>query len=105
MATYNLKKSPEVGQIYTITIWGTLAENRTNFQIYNSGGNIALCLLSKQTDGIYSGVFNWKNTVGSNTADDTSIWVYPFPYSTSGESIITKIKLEEGNNPNPKWSE
>lgn len=100
-STYNIKKydlsiKPTVGEQYTITIKGALADGKTSFSAYNSGGNVSLGALARVgTSDIYQRTFAWTNN--NRTDLDTSVFIYAMPNSVTAESTIEWIKLEKGN--------
>ena len=85
------------GDDVVITIWGQLADSKTAFYAYNSGGWVRLGRFSKISDGVYVLKTPWAVSLGVNTASNTALNIYPFPQSQTGESRIDKIKLERGN--------
>ena len=85
------------GDDVVITIWGQLADSKTAFYAYNSGGWVKLGRFSKISDGVYVLKTPWAVSLGVNTASNTALNIYPFPQSQTGESRIDKIKLERGN--------
>ena len=85
------------GDDVVITIWGQLADSKTAFYAYNSGGWVRLGRFSKISDGVYVLKTQWAVSLGVNTASNTALNIYPFPQSQTGESRIDKIKLERGN--------
>lgn len=105
--SYELTVKPTVGKTYSISLKGELGEGKTGWGIYNSGGDVQLCSLISDNasgDGLWQISFEWQNTSGSITADDTTLKVYAMPMSvTDVESTIDWIKLEEGETSTP-WS-
>lgn len=98
---YKLSKGIQVGQRYTLTIWGKLNEQKQSFNAYNSGGSIGFGPLKKVKDGVYQLGITWsdkaKNSAGNLvTADNTELWIYQQPQSPTVPSTINKIKLEKG---------
>ncbi|AKI27341.1 tail protein [Moraxella phage Mcat8] len=85
------------GDDVVITIWGQLADSKTAFYAYNSGGWVRLGRFSKISDGVYVLKTQWAVSSGVNTASNTALNIYPFPQAQTGESRIDKIKLEHGN--------
>lgn len=88
---------PVEGEIYTITIKGTLGSDRTDFRVYNSGGNVMFGILKDVGNGLYSYTGAWKVSTSSVTANNTHIIAYHRPNSAVSESTIEWIKLEKGN--------
>ncbi|MFB5066340.1 MAG: hypothetical protein ACE3NC_04010, partial [Candidatus Wallacebacter cryptica] len=65
IARYDFSESPIEGETYTLTLKGTLGEDRESFRAYNSGGSIFLCRLIPNEDGtIFSKTFTWRITSG-----------------------------------------
>ncbi|WP_259454889.1 host specificity protein J, partial [Moraxella catarrhalis] len=85
------------GDDVVITIWGQLADSKTAFYAYNSGGWVRLGRFSKISDGVYVLKTPWAVSLGVNTASNTALNIYPFSQAQTGESRIDKIKLERGN--------
>lgn len=104
VANYDLAEKPVLGETYTFTLWGQLAQTRTSFQVWNSGGMVHLATLAEVSEGVYTASFVWKNVNGGYIADDTFIRVFAFTNTQSGVSSISKVKLEKGINTNPQWT-
>ena len=94
---YYLSVNPIVGKTYTFTLWGQLASSKTDFGLWNSGGDVNLALLKKVADGKYQATFDWVNTAGGKTATGKHIELYALLNTQSGTSIVNRVKLEEGN--------
>ena len=102
---WELSEKPVVGDLYTFTIWGNLGEGKYEFGVFNSGGNVVLVGARKISDGVYSGVFRWKNTTSTGQVfPDTHVWIWTMPSSVTSVSTINRIKLEKGINTNPVWT-
>lgn len=109
---YKLSKGIEVGQRYTLTLWGKLNEQKQSFNVYNSGGSIGFGPLKKIKEGVYQLGLTWSDSVLNSagykiTADNTELWIYQQPQNPTVSSTINKIKLEKGNTgtdwtPNPE---
>lgn len=100
LISYKLSEKPIVGETYTLTIWGKLGDGKTGFQIYNSGGTVALAegkYLRKLKEGLYQISFKWVNRNVFGVADDSELTIYPEYRSVKVESTINKIKFEKGN--------
>lgn len=105
IAKYPLMELPEEHEIYTITIWGTPAFGCW-FTIYNSDAYIELASLSKIADGVYSKTFHWRSYYyGGKQANNTSLWIFVMGNRNGNNSTIEKIKLEQGSNSTPVWTE
>ena len=92
MGTYDFTDTIKAGEEVTITIWGTLAEGKTGFAMYNSGGTGGFGYPDLIKEGVYQKTFKWRE-VGTNTY----FKIYQAPSSVTGNSIINKVKLERGN--------
>ncbi len=104
IARYDFSESPIEGETYTLTLKGTLGEDRESFCAYNSGGFIFLCRLIPNEDGtIFSKTFTWRVTSGEHTASNTYLRMYQFLNTGTSESTIEWIKLERGNEATP-WT-
>lgn len=104
IATYYFGDEPPVaGQTYTIQLKGVLGEGKTEFGVFNSGGNIRPCRLTLNdigADGVYRKTFAWIDKSGPYTANNTYVNIYTIPSSVTGTtSSIEWIKLESGNKP------
>lgn len=101
IAQYELgQQPPAAGETCTIQLAGQLGTGKTEFGVYNSGGNVKLCGLTPAdcVNGVYSKTFVWTVKNGSITADNTSIRIYTLPQSVTGStSSIRWAKLERGN--------
>lgn len=95
---YDLSHSPIVGETLTVTIWGALGEERTQFGVFNSGanGNMA-CFLAKVGEGVYQGTFRpWRAQYGTDQVPSNQLWIYAYPPTATSPSRIDRIKLEYG---------
>ena len=96
---------PKQGEECTIVIKGKLGANKTNWAVYNSGGNVVLASFypgGPDTDYIALKTFKW--TLGTPAVDNTFIRIYPMPYSVSVESEIEWVKLVLGNKTSLLWT-
>ena len=96
---------PKQGEECTIVIKGKLGANKTNWGVYNSGGNVVLANFypgGPDTDYIALKTFKW--TLGTPAVDNTFIRIYPMPYSVSVESEIEWVKLVLGNKTSLLWT-
>ena len=96
---------PKQGEECTIVIKGKLGANKTNWGVYNSGGNVVLASFypgGPDTDYIALKTFKW--TLGTPAVDNTFIRIYPMPYSVSVESEIEWVKLVLGNKTSLLWT-
>lgn len=90
---------PLDGEEVTIQIKGKLADTKSYWYLYNSGGSINCFAVEKErydaTTGIYTDTGTWR--VG--TSSNTFMRIYAFTSSQSGTSTIEWVKLERGNKP------
>lgn len=96
---------PKQGEECTIVIKGKLGANKTNWAVYNSGGNVVLANFypgGPDTDYIALKTFKW--TLGTPAVDNTFIRIYPIPNSVSVESEIEWVKLVLGNKTSLLWT-
>lgn len=96
---------PKQGEECTIVIKGKLGANKTNWGVYNSGGNVVLANFypgGPDTDYIALKTFKW--TLGTPAVDNTFIRIYTMPYSVSVESEIEWVKLVLGNKTSLLWT-
>lgn len=96
---------PKQGEECTIVIKGKLGANKTNWAVYNSGGNVILASFypgGPDTDYIALKTFKW--TLGTPAVDNTFIRIYPMPNSVSVESEIEWVKLVLGNKTSLLWT-
>lgn len=103
IARYRLTISPKEGDEYTFSLKGSLGEGKTDFRLYNTGGQgqdfLAILKYDEEED-LYKATFNWKEGISGNTY----LQVYPAPNSVTSESTIEWVKLEEGNM-NTGWTQ
>lgn len=95
---------PKKGEECTIVIKGKLGANKTNWAVYNSGGNVVLASFypgGPDTDYIALKTFKWTLTPA---IDNTFIRIYPMPNSVSVESEIEWVKLVLGNKTSLLWT-
>lgn len=95
---------PKQGEECTIVIKGKLGANKTNWAVYNSGGNVVLASFypgGPDTDYIALKTFKWTLTPA---IDNTFIRIYPMPDSVSVESEIEWVKLVLGNKTSLLWT-
>lgn len=102
IARYKLSKDIQVGQKYTLTLWGKLNEQKQSFNAYNSGRSIAFGSLKEVKEGVYQSKFTWvdssvDSTGNKVTANNTELWLYQLPQNPTVSSIISRIKLEKGD--------
>lgn len=97
---------PKQGEECTIVIKGKLGANKTNWAVYNSGGNVVLASFypgGPDTDYIALKTFKW--TLGTPAVDNTFIRIYPMPNNEiNEESEIEWVKLVLGNKTSLLWT-
>lgn len=101
IAKYELAEKPIHGEAYTLTLWGKLNEQKQSFNAYNSGGSVGFGPLKKVKEGVYQLGLTWNDTIINSagnriTANNTELWIYQQPQSSTVVSTIDKIKLEKG---------
>src|SRR5699024_2178805 len=95
-----------VGEVYTITVYGELGEDRHSFRLYSDNGYSHLQkpdgtgtgsggTLSKVKDGIYRATFKYHISPGYEPSSHSSFRIYQFDSKNSSESLIDKIKIEK----------
>ncbi|RPD86263.1 DUF1983 domain-containing protein [Neisseria weixii] len=99
---YRITDAPAIGEDVTVTLWGQLGDDRTDFGVYNSVGFNELAKLKKVSDGLYRATFKWKQhdanqNAGNDWANGTHLNVYTYPNTGTSENRIDRIKLERGN--------
>lgn len=101
MHRYYLSEDLVVGETYTWTIWGTPASDKY-FRIYPTDWVHRVGDPLPISDGVRSIVAPW--TGGGSNALQNAFVVLAYPHEPLGESVITKVKVEKGANPNPVWT-
>lgn len=101
MHRYYLSEDLVVGETYTWTIWGVPAEGKY-FRIYPTDWVNRVGDPQPIGDGVRSIVAPW--TGGGGNAKQNAFVVLSYPHEPLGESVITKVKVEKGSNPNPVWT-
>lgn len=101
MHRYYLSEDLVVGETYTWTIWGVPAEGKY-FRIYPTDWVNRVGDPLQIGDGVRSIVATW--TGGGSNALQNAFVVLAYPHEPLGESVITKVKVEKGSNPNPVWT-
>lgn len=96
-------EKPIEGETYTITLKGSLGDDRTNFMLYNSGGYVRIGAISKISDGIYQLTAKWNNTNADYPPANTHINIYQFPNGATSTSTIEWVKMERGNKVSLDW--
>ena len=101
----NLSKKLEMSKYYTVTVWGKLYNNNFNIDIScNDGKEITINEYVRiKTDRYTTIIFTCLSSSFINVDSQIELIFYD---NTSGTyTQIDKIKLEEGINPNPLWTE
>lgn len=101
MHTYHLSEDLVVGETYTWTIWGIPANDKY-FRIYPTDWINRVGDPLPIGDDVWSIVAKW--TGGGANALQNAFVVLAYPHEPIGESVITKVKVEKGSNPNPVWT-
>lgn len=103
---YLLSEPVELNETYTITLWGSLGNGKTDFRAFIGNGSNPFCNLVEIRDGVYKGIAKktyWYNEEQQQKADH--LYIYAIPNSvTNVNSTITKIKMEHGTIDNPIWT-
>ncbi|SMC53392.1 phage tail protein [Pedobacter nyackensis] len=93
IANYTYSERMVSGQVYTITIWGSLGAGKAYFGAWNENGSVGLATLNQISDGVYSRTF----TGTENSLGAPHISIFAVDSSVVVNSRIDKIKLEKGN--------
>lgn len=102
---YTLSTPFVARQTYTLTLWGTLAEEKTRFDAYTNYTSTRIGSLEKVSDGVYKLTFTLSANLIKNEGDANYLRIYQYPNSvTDVTSTIQKIKLEIGEVENPVWT-
>lgn len=107
LARFDLKIIPVEGETYTITLKGSLGEDRTGFDPHNSGALASLGssdnhYMNEIDDGIYSLTFDWTNQNWSGTVKigtPTHVDIYQKHRGNQSSSTIEWITLVQGDEP------
>jgi hypothetical protein len=81
------------GEVYTITLWGNLGADRTDFCIYNHFSTVQICTLQSKGNGVYQRTF----TAGANLNGINEFRILQFPSNGTSTSYIEKVQIEKGN--------
>ncbi len=101
---YALTEEIQLGETYTVTIWGKLGEGKKWFSAFISSDSDPLGTLELIADGVYkvTGKINAWKTGGGIIRN--LLRIYALEQSTPAASTITKIKMERGAVANPIWT-
>ena len=101
---YALTEEIQLGETYTVTIWGKLGEGKKCFSAFISSDSDPLGTLELIADGVYkvTGKINAWKTGGGIIRN--LLRIYALEQSTPAASTITKIKMEHGAVANPVWT-
>lgn len=88
-----LSKKYISGQVYTISIYGTLGNDRSNFSIYNHSSTIIFANTVKISDNLHVATFI-ANDIHSTSNE---FRILQIPSSGVSVSTIEKVKVEIGN--------
>lgn len=90
---YTLTKDIIAGQVYTVSINGTLNEGQ-QFEVRQNAGTNSKGFLTQQSDGIYTLTFTADSTTIGN---EKNLRVYNYPELTATLAFIGTIQVETGN--------
>lgn len=102
MANFYPSLVPKVGAQITLTLWGRMGENQTQFFVCTDGGLNSLCALRPEESGVASFRGTWPKSVSASGSKFVNVFNYPS--GNGSEAYIEKIKLEFGSNPAPQWT-
>ena len=102
---YTLSEDLEYNTTYTVTLWGELAADRTEWSAWIDGGTYKFIGLKKIADGVYRGTGTYPSG-WPTTLNRKSIYMFPFPGTTGikSTSTIKKLKIEKGSVEAPVWT-
>ena len=98
MGRYDLSVDMELGQEYTITAWGELAEGQALY-IAKQPSTFTLINIFKVSEGVYSGTFTFFDHPSYPNDVKNKIAVYNSPSGGNLNGYIEKLKLEKGTKP------
>lgn len=100
-AIYDMSEDWIGGEIYTVSIKGSINEGQT-FGIWANGSGTRVATLTyDESKDIYTSTFVASTAIVTQTAK--TLHVYNTPSATATESSIEWIKLEKGNKPTTDW--
>lgn len=96
------RERPVAGQMYTIELYATLGSTASYWGVYNSGGNVDVCVLNNWEfrNGVAKKSFIWTQTTsdGAHTADNRFLSLYPMPHVDNRKnSTISYVKIYKGD--------
>lgn len=93
-----------VGETYTWTFWGTPGAGR-GLRVYATSWLSASRIdVPKKADGVYSVTAVWNADLSHPNTIANAFDLLANPNGATTETVITKVKVEKGSNPNPVWT-
>lgn len=93
-----------VGETYTWTFWGTPGAGR-GLRVYATSWLSASRIdVPKKADGVYSVTAVWNADPNHHNTIANAFDLLAAPNGATTETVITKVKVEKGANPNPVWT-
>ena len=93
-----------VGETYTWTFWGTPGAGR-HLRVYATSWLSASKIdVPKKADGVYSVTAVWNADLSHPNTIANAFDLLAAPNGATTETVITKVKVEKGSNPNPVWT-
>lgn len=93
-----------VGETYTWTFWGTPGAGRYLRVYATSWLSASMINVPKKAEGVYSATAVWNADLSHPNTIANAFDLLAAPNGATTESVITKVKVEKGSNPNPVWT-
>lgn len=93
-----------VGETYTWTFWGTPGAGRYLRVYATSWLSASMINVPKKAEGVYSVTAVWNADLSHPNTIANAFDLLAAPNTATTESVITKVKVEKGSNPNPVWT-
>lgn len=93
-----------VGETYTWTFWGTPGAGRYLRVYATSWLSASMINVPKKADGVYSVTAVWNADLSHPNTIANAFDLLAAPNGATTETVITKVKVEKGSNPNPVWT-
>lgn len=93
-----------VGETYTWTFWGTPGAGRYLRVYATSWLSASKIDVPKKADGVYSVTAVWNADLSHPNTIANAFDLLAAPNGATTETVITKVKVEKGSNPNPVWT-
>lgn len=93
-----------VGETYTWTFWGTPGAGRYLRVYATSWLSASMINVPKKVEGVYSVTAVWNADLSHPNTIANAFDLLAAPNTATTESVITKVKVEKGSNPNPVWT-